>query len=83
MTDHETSDAFKTFKQAAEEFDQNPPLEYRDCNNERDYPVPSGHAPRLAEDGDDELGLLIAEQEHAFSGGQAWMYAENPWSVDE
>ena len=83
MTDHETSDAFKTFKQAAEKFNQQPPLEYRDCNNERDYPVPAGHAPRLADDGDDELGLLIAEQEHAFSDGKAWMYAENPWSVDE
>ena len=83
MTDHETPDAFKTFKQAAEEFNQNPPLEYRDCNNERDYPVPSGHAPRLDEDGGDELGLLIVEQERGFSDGQAWMYAENPWSVDE
>ena len=83
MTDHETSDAFKTFKQAAEKFNQQPPLEYRDCNNERDYPVPSGHAPRLAEDGDDELGLLIVEQERGISDGQAWMYAENPWSVDE
>ena len=83
MSKHDTHTAFDTFKQAAEKFNQQPPLEYRECNNERDYPVPSGHAPRLDEDGDDELGLLIVEQEHAFSDGKAWMYAENPWSVDE
>ena len=80
MTEHTP---FDTFKEAAEKFAHQPPLEYRDCNNERDYPVPSGHAPRLAEDGDDELGLLIVEQERGFSDGKAWMYAENPWSVDE
>ena len=80
MTEHTP---FDTFKQAAEQFAQQPPLEYRECNNERDYPAPAGHAPRLDEDGDKELGLLIVEQEHAFSDGKAWMYAENPWSVDE
>ena len=80
MTEHTP---FDTFKEAAEKFNQQPPLEYRECNNERDYPAPAGHAPRLDEDGGDELGLLIVEQEHAFSDGQAWMYAENPWSVDE
>ena len=57
MTEHNTHTPFDTFKQAAEKFNQQPPLEYRDCNNERDYPIPAGHAPRLAEDGDDELGV--------------------------
>ena len=82
MTDHETPDAFRTFKQAAEEFNQNPPLEYRDCNNERDYPVPSGHAPRCeTHDSDGCYGIMVAERGGADSG--AWIHCENPVDTRE
>ena len=64
MTEHDNPDAFETFKQAAEQFAQQVPLEYRDCNNERDYPAPSGHAPRLAEGGDCERGRDLCEKLH-------------------
>ena len=80
MTEDNTPDAFKTFKQAAEQFNQQPPLEYRDCNNERDYPAPSGHAPRcVTHDSDGCYGIMVAERGGLDSG--AWIHAEKPWSV--
>ena len=81
MTEHENSDAFETFKQAAEQFAQQVPLEYRQCGNERDYPVPSGHAPRCeTHDSDGCYGTMVAERGGQDSG--AWIHAEKPWSVD-
>ena len=82
MTEHDNPDAFETFKQAAEQFAQQVPLEYRQCGNERDYPVPSGHAPRCeTHDSDGYYGIMVAERGGADSG--AWIHAEKPWSVDE
>ena len=82
MTEHDNPDAFETFKQAAEQFAQQVPLEYRQCGNERDYPVPSGHAPRCeTHDSDGYYGIMVAERGGWDTG--AWIHAEKPWSVDE
>ena len=82
MTEHNTPDAFETFKQAAEQFAQQVPLEYRQCGNERDYPVPSGHAPRCeTHDSDGYYGIMVAERGGLDTG--AWIHCEKPWSVDE
>ena len=82
MTEDDTPNAFKTFKQAAEEFNQNPPLEYRDCNNERDYPVPAGHAPRcVTHDSDGHYGIMVVERGGEDSG--AWIHCENPVDTRE
>ena len=82
MTEDDTHTAFETFKQAAEQFAQQVPLEYRDCNNKRDYPAPSGHAPRCeTHDSDGCYGIMVAERGGADTG--AWIHAEKPWSVDE
>ena len=82
MTEDDTPNAFETFKQAAEQFAQQVPLEYRQCGNERDYPVPSGHAPRCeTHDSNGYYGIMVAERGGEDTG--AWIHAENPWSVDE
>ena len=81
MTEHDNPDAFETFKQAAEQFAQQVPLEYRDCNNKRDYPVPSGHAARCeTHDSDGYYGIMVAERGGVDSG--AWIHCKKPWSVD-
>ena len=81
MTEDDNPDAFETFKQAAEQFAQQVPLEYRQCGNERDYPVPSGHAPRCeTHDSDGYYGIMVAERGGSDSG--AWIHAKKPWSVD-
>ena len=81
MTEDNNPDAFETFKQAAEQFAQQVPLEYRQCGNERDYPAPSGHAPRCeTHDSDGYYGIMVAERGGADTG--AWIHAKKPWSVD-
>ena len=82
MTEDDTPDAFETFKQAAEQFAQQVPLEYRQCNNERDYPVPSGHAPRCeTHDSDGYYGIMVAERGGGDTG--AWIHCENPVDTKE
>jgi len=73
----EDDNPIRTFAEAAEQFDQQPPIEYVDANNERDYPAPAGHAPRLTfrSEGD---RLSLAEHNTT----TAWIEAENAWSVE-
>ena len=82
MTEDDNPDAFETFKQAAEQFAQQVPLEYRQCGNERDYPVPSGHAPRCeTHDSDGHYGIMVAERGGEDTG--AWIHCESPVDTRE
>ena len=76
MTNDE-SNALRSFAEAAEQFAQRPPVEYRDANNERDYVVPAQHAPRLTSRSE---GDRLSVAEHGTT--TAWIEAEHAWSVE-